>query len=250
VKPYYADGLVTIFHGDCREVLPRLEAGSVDVCITDPVWPATTVLLAGSDDPAGLFAGAAALLPRLTSRLVVQLGCDSDPRFLLGVPPELPFFRACWLEYARPGFKGRLLYTGDVAYAFGPPPRSRPGAHLIPGRFLGTDAVSQRLLSDHPCVKKLSFCQWLVKWFASGLILDCFAGTGTTLVAAKGRRADRVGENPARRPIRPCTCCCRPSGSRSRSATARWPPAGWSRACWTLPTRRTEPGRGLKTAPS
>lgn len=32
-----ADG-VTLIHGDCREVLPELEAGSVDVILTDPPW--------------------------------------------------------------------------------------------------------------------------------------------------------------------------------------------------------------------
>jgi hypothetical protein len=30
--PYYSDGAVTIYHGDCRDVLPSLSA---DVCLTD-----------------------------------------------------------------------------------------------------------------------------------------------------------------------------------------------------------------------
>jgi 23S rRNA G2445 N2-methylase RlmL len=36
VKPYYADDAVTIYHGDCREILPVLEA--VDHLITDPPY--------------------------------------------------------------------------------------------------------------------------------------------------------------------------------------------------------------------
>ncbi|MDQ3224961.1 MAG: site-specific DNA-methyltransferase [Gemmatimonadota bacterium] len=36
--PYYADDLVTLHHGDCRDLLPALERGSVDVLLTDPPY--------------------------------------------------------------------------------------------------------------------------------------------------------------------------------------------------------------------
>ena len=29
---------ITLIHGDCRDVLPLLEAGSVDFVMTDPPW--------------------------------------------------------------------------------------------------------------------------------------------------------------------------------------------------------------------
>jgi len=37
VKPYFTDstGTITIFHGDCRELLPSLKA---DVVVTDPPY--------------------------------------------------------------------------------------------------------------------------------------------------------------------------------------------------------------------
>jgi site-specific DNA-methyltransferase (adenine-specific) len=34
--PYYADDLVTLYHGDCREVLPLLDPASADLVMTDP----------------------------------------------------------------------------------------------------------------------------------------------------------------------------------------------------------------------
>ncbi len=36
MKPYYQDDSVTIYHGDCREILPSLEP--VDLVLTDPPY--------------------------------------------------------------------------------------------------------------------------------------------------------------------------------------------------------------------
>jgi site-specific DNA-methyltransferase (adenine-specific) len=38
VKPYYQDKWVTIYHGDCREMLPQLDV-KVDLVLTDPPYP-------------------------------------------------------------------------------------------------------------------------------------------------------------------------------------------------------------------
>ena len=34
--PYYQDGSVTIYHGDCREIIPELP--KVDLIVTDPPY--------------------------------------------------------------------------------------------------------------------------------------------------------------------------------------------------------------------
>src|SRR4026208_2170371 len=43
MKPYYEHGGITIFHGDCRDVLPLLRRSAVDLVLTDPPFfmPAT-----------------------------------------------------------------------------------------------------------------------------------------------------------------------------------------------------------------
>lgn len=38
MTPYYQDDAVTIYHGDCREILPQLEQNSIDTVITDPPY--------------------------------------------------------------------------------------------------------------------------------------------------------------------------------------------------------------------
>lgn len=209
MKEYYSDEAVTIYHGDCREVLPHL--GPVESIITDPVWPNAAVDMAGRDDPYGLFAGMCASVVD-AERVVVQLGCDSDPRFLSAIPERWPFLRVCWLDYARPSYKGRLLYTGDVAYVFGTPPAFIAGRQVMSGmcrsatnsdpssvrhtyRYgsCGTQrgADAEIALLAHPCARRFGHVAWLVGQFSDHMVCDPFAGSGTTLLAAKkgGRRA-------------------------------------------------------------
>lgn len=181
MQPYFQTDNLTLYHGDARDVLPLL--GPVDCVITDPVWPnAPAGLYEGASDPLGLFLSIAAHFPRLAQRVVVQLGCNSDPRFLQAVPAALPFLRACWLEYAIPSHLGRLLYSGDVAYVYGSWPASRPGARVFPGR---APKAQPQKAQGHPTPRALAHVVWLVNWYARGVVLDPCCGLGTTLEAAK-----------------------------------------------------------------
>ena len=189
-KPYYQDKAVTIHHGDCREILPLL--APIDAIITDPVWPNSSPYLVGADEALELFTAAARFFPDLAKRVVVQLGGLSDPRFLIAIPPSLPFMRVCWLAYARPNYFGRFLGQADVAYVFGKPPRPRPGYQIIPAQTISTDSNGKE--NEHPTPRKFAHVAWLTKWFSveGETILDPFAGSGTTLAAAKiagGRQA-------------------------------------------------------------
>jgi DNA modification methylase len=38
VTPHHSDDLVTLYHGDCREILATLDDASVDACVTDPPY--------------------------------------------------------------------------------------------------------------------------------------------------------------------------------------------------------------------
>jgi len=43
VEPYYTDDAVTLFHGDCREVLPTLDLTAVDLVMADPPYGETSL---------------------------------------------------------------------------------------------------------------------------------------------------------------------------------------------------------------
>lgn len=172
--------------GDCVEIMVNMPFVGVDAVVTDPVWPNNAIEAFADIDPYALFERAARQASCRCLRMAVHLGCDSDPRILQGI--ELPFFRVSWLRYARPHYKGRLMYGNDVAYLFGEPPPSKPGAHVIPGEVTRTDSKGK--VTDHPCERSEYHVQWLCKWWGGNIILDPFCGSGTTCVAAKklGRR--------------------------------------------------------------
>ena len=202
MTPYFEEDGITIYHGDCREVLPRL--GPADTVLTDPVWPNSSPALIGHDRPGPLMAEMCFALPRVR-RLIVHLGCDSDPRFLSAVPEFFPFLRLCWLRYACPTRKGRCLYGADVAHVFGEYPKSRPGRRVISGEYCSSRPDVRRMKvtqgkelgkpvpNEHPCPRRLQHLRWLVSKWAEGLILDPFAGSGTTLVAAKVNGLPAIG---------------------------------------------------------
>jgi len=202
VNPYYeADG-ITIYHGDCREILPYLSQPGV--CVTDPVWPNSVFPKVAN--PAALFAEAVALLT--CERLVVQLGCASDPRFLASVPAHLPFVRVAWMRYARPSYRGRILVGSDVAYIFGTVPGSAPGRRVLSGecvarnnstkdwhtnRGKGTSEGIEYGDLPHPSPRRYEHVAWLVNLYSDGAVLDPFVGAGTTLLAAKGCGHSAIG---------------------------------------------------------
>lgn len=195
-------GDCTLYLGDCREVMPALEG--VDAVITDPVWPNCPLnSVPGSDRPTELFAEASEHMRR-ARRVVVHLGCDSDPAMLAAL--RLPFLRVCWLEYACPSYKGRLLATGDVAYCYGEWPKSREGARVIPGKCVSTISDKEFVRGPrrpgkemggyealaHPMPRRLQFVRWLCHWWSGHgeTVVDPFMGSGTAGVACAkiGRR--------------------------------------------------------------
>ena len=197
MKPYYEHAGITIYHGDCREVLPQLEVESI---ITDPVWPNCEHIFPGIN--AGELLGQALGAARVIRRAVIQIGCNSDPRFLSCVPPDLRFLRTCYLEYAVVGYLGRILRDAEVAYIFGDAPTSKPGARVMPGRTIATRCNADKGWKNkartaemvamsvgkmiHPTRRLIQHVMWLCKWFGGASVCDPFMGSGTAALACKG----------------------------------------------------------------
>lgn len=211
VTPYYEHAGVTIYHGDCREILPSLQAESI---ITDPVWPNCEHIFPGIDAKRLLNE---ALAVANVKRLFIQIGCFSDPRFLCAVPERFAFVRVCWMEYACPSYRGRVLNTGDVGYVFGEPPAARKGATVLPGKSVARivdkgftrwnwDSAKNRRLGSkergyiahaqrlpHPTPRRSEHVRWSAKWFAGASVIDPFCGSGMTLLQCKNLQIPVVG---------------------------------------------------------
>lgn len=177
-------GNATLYLGDCREILPQIDRA--DVLMTDPVWPNVPAgLLAGSDDPHGLFCQMWGAITRMPDRAVVVLRSDSDPRFLSAVPASMPFFLAQILQYVMPGYIGRKLGGNEIAYVFGAPSPSEPGRRVIPGMSPKVQPKG-RAANGHPCSRAYEHFDWLMRWHTdpAQTVLDPFMGSGTTGYAA------------------------------------------------------------------
>jgi hypothetical protein len=202
---------ITLYRGDCREILPQL---SFDAVITDPPWDQSRGI-PGSDDPRGLFAAVAPEIAR-AKRAVIQLGCYSDPAFLVPLSARMPFLEVLWLQYALPSYRGRILMDANVGYAFGIHIPPRPGQMVIPsrcvatgrdrqlegefvrgwGKYRGEKEVSERLATiRHPMPRLLYHFKWLARWWSEEgeTVIDPFMGSGTTGVACALLRRRFIG---------------------------------------------------------
>lgn len=188
MKPYYQDDYVTIYHGDCREIVPTLNGivtGELKaVCVTDPPygmkycsgWKARKI--AGDADTEARDAFLTLWSPR----------------------PALVFGR--WDCALPDGVRVRLIWDkgdwpgmGDLALPWGPSDEEIYviGSGFV-GRRCGTVLKHNRLTGNtkHPNEKPVALLARLINHCPPcSTILDPFAGSGTTGRAAKdlGRMA-------------------------------------------------------------
>jgi site-specific DNA-methyltransferase (adenine-specific) len=208
VKPYYSDDLVQLFHGDCREVLAGMDDQSVDCVITDPPYTerthgmAKTNLGKGHEVKAIGFAAftdeqlSAALTEcgRLTRRWVVaSLDYAHAFEFDRNPPTGLRALRVgVWVKpNPMPQISADRPGQGWEAILFLHREDVKPAWHGGGRAGVWTHPVVQN--TGHPTSKPLPMVADWVRLFTNPgeTILDPYAGSGTTLRAAKdeGRKA-------------------------------------------------------------
>lgn len=193
MEPYYSDDAVTIYHGDCREVLPGLTA---DVVLTD--FPYGIDLDYGpefDDTPQALADLVTSALPLArTAADVVALTCGVGNWWRF---PE-PTWVLCWHQSNSPTASGKWGFNGwQPVLAYGSDPYLKRGlgrrSDVVSVGAGCTDLINSRDM-EHPCPKPLKPWTQILQRVSpaeSDLILDPFMGSGTTLTAAKytGRKA-------------------------------------------------------------
>ena len=192
---YYQDANVTLYHADCRDVLPTLEMA--DLLLTDPPYGAAY----------------ASNMSMTQSQPITNDGTRVSLRLYRAVVPMINARHWLWFTRwdawpdvweilaSRMPIRGLLVWEknsigmGDLKHfgpsyeliasaGYGNTTGKREGSVL---RFDGVPAVRR----VHPTEKPVAMMAYLIGKMGAETIIDPFAGSGASLVAAKqlGKRA-------------------------------------------------------------
>jgi hypothetical protein len=194
--PYYERDGITIYHGDCREVLPLIAPGSVDLVLTDPPygigWSRGVHTARNSKSHDGI------LNDHDTSTRDAALALVADvPAIVFGsfYAPYPANVRQV-LIWQKPGDAGVVGSTtgfrrdAEPVFLVGPWPQRHVRWSSVLASFAGSiSAVATE--TGHPHTKPLAMIRDLLERTQAETVLDPFMGSGTTLRAAKdlGRKA-------------------------------------------------------------
>lgn len=191
MRPYYEDGSVTIYHGDCREFLSEWSPSDA-VMVTDP--PYGIGWKRGTNNARASKAHAGIVGDNDTSARDEILGLwGSAPAIVFGsvhvAPPSRLVQTLIWHKPADTGVVGSVTgFRRDVEaiYLCGRIPR-----RTVQWSSVLRASHPKRYHQEHPHAKPVDLMALLVGLVPQILVLDPFAGSGSTLVAAKmlGRRA-------------------------------------------------------------
>ena len=185
MKPYYDHAGITLYHGDCREILPGL--GRFDLLLTDPPYGLGDKWNGGGGGVKSSWAfdpnEAKAWDAETAGDLSMFIAAANDAMIWGGNYYVLPPAR-CWLLWDKK--QPDTWTTGQAEMAW--TTLNKP----IRTYRLAQCEAHAAMDKQHPTQKPLTLMQWCFKWVPDAqTILDPFAGSGTTLVAAKleGRKA-------------------------------------------------------------
>lgn len=190
MKPYYEDEKagITIFHADCREVLPHLT--TVDVVLTDPPYGIAggkgLGALRGKGDYSSVFSDSPEYIEQVVIQVIRQLigiaSCvvvtPGNRNFSLYPQPDS---FGSFYQPAAVGLQSFGNLDSQPIFYYGTAGGGRMGK---PCSYVLTE---QPEANGHPCPKPLRIWTKLLETISrqGQTILDPFMGSGTTLRAAK-----------------------------------------------------------------
>lgn len=178
MKPYYEDTAsgIALFHGDCNDVLPTL--GEFDLLLTDPPYGIGDRMQGGTWGSAKKYADFRKWdVAPSDDVLTLAIGKARDAIVWGGNYFNLPPSRG-WLAWDKQNAV-QTMSDVELAWTNGDRPAKR-FSHPVSVHKYG-----------HPSEKPLPLFAWCLRQFPGQSVLDPYAGSGTTLEAAKlaGRTA-------------------------------------------------------------
>lgn len=205
MKPYFEDEWVTIYHADCRDVLPTL--GKVDLVLTDPPWGTNTATNA----------------QRFTKKTspwwrnvdnskviahdpIVGDKEEFDPAPILALETQTILWGANNFAHRLPPSNGWLIWdkrkgAEDIAEKGWPLGEAELAWTNVIGAtrvyrnlWVGLLRTEQRGDFPHPTMKPTSLMRWCIGFTKDvETILDPYMGSGATLRAAKDMSRKAIG---------------------------------------------------------
>lgn len=207
MSPYYQHAGITVYHGDCREILPHV--GRADLLLCDP--PYGSGLAVDYADRFSPQPGSARWWNssdrKLNVRHIPIEGNDKpfDPAHLIAFPAKARvLWGANWYANRLPDSGGWWMWdkrngSRDVSDADWPMGEGElawsdvgKGVRIFRHTWFGLIRDSERGEHFHPTQKPAALMAWCIeKSKTDGLIVDPYCGSGPTLIAAKnlGRKA-------------------------------------------------------------
>jgi DNA modification methylase len=189
--PYYQDDAVTIYHADCREILPHLP--KVDLVLTDPPYGIGDTsskknnycsYIDTSENLLSLIPGFIKESKEVASTVAFTPGVNNITKY------PMPTWVLCWYTTAGAGLCSWGFSCWQPIFVYGKDPFLKNNMGGRPDIIEHTE-VSGDL--GHPCTKPIRLWKKVLNrvGFDSTTIIDPFMGSGTTLRAAKdlGRKA-------------------------------------------------------------
>ncbi len=184
-KPYYHDEDygITIYHGDCRDILPHLEP--VDLVLTDPPY-GVNFKYDGYEDTLSAWRGLISQILPITKQIsqMTILPCCQIKELTWIYTHYPPDWLMCWYK-GSPGHRSHVGFNDwEPLLVYG----KIKGLQMHDYFYCQTESFKT---FGHPCPKHIRWALNLITKTCPTSILDPFMGSGTTLVAAKqlGRKA-------------------------------------------------------------
>ena len=198
MKPYYEEPGITIYHGDCREILPQLP--KVDLVLTDPPYGINFRKYASHiDKPGKEYMEMISILKGFVPLAILQYP-EETMKYLVPIfgPPDEVF---TWCYNSNIARQTRIFsfWGCDVDFTRVKTKPKNPTDKRVSDVVNHYDWISDfsqvknvsAEKENHPCQIPEKLMRLVLQFIKAETILDPFMGSGTTLRAAKdlGRKA-------------------------------------------------------------
>lgn len=196
MTPYYEDAHATIYHGDCRDLLPSVVPGDVGLLLTDPPYGIAL------DTDNTKYGESGIRARQIAHKPIAGDDAPFDPSHLLAFPRVVLFGANYYRSHLPAEVGGWLLWDkvcrndakryegwsdGELAWS-----NVFRGVKVFRHAWNGFGRASENSFHVHPAQKPVALMRWIIeRWTKpNDLVLDPYMGSGPVARACvdTGRR--------------------------------------------------------------